>query len=132
MAFSRLSLVCFECIFCYFFTLALYFSFVFTDLRRNSGAKPASHLFISPNCNFFPVGNLDFVFNPLQPCSKVSRVRNEPLSTVKRSLQLKDTLVQNIVKCRKIQNSFYILMVLKLQLHGVTAVFRFLTDSKCS
>lgn len=101
-------------------------------MRRNSGAKPASHLFNSPNCNFFPVGHLDFVFNPLQPCSKFSHVRIEPLSTVTRRMQLRDTLVQNTVKCGKIQNSFYILVLLKLQLHGITAVIRFHTDSKCS
>ena len=114
-----------------FFTVTHYCLFVFTDSRRNSGAKPTSDLFIPSNCKFPSKGDRDFVFNPLQPCSEDSCDRKEPLSTVKSRLQLRDTLVQNIVKCRKIQNSLYKLVLLKLQSH-VTAVIRDHSDSTCS
>ena len=63
------------------------------------------------------------MFSSLQPCSEDSCDRKEPLSTVPSRLQLRDALVQNIVKCRKIQSSLYRLVLLKLQSH-VTAVIR--------
>ena len=113
------------------FAVTRYSLFVFTDSRRNSGAKPTSDLLISSNCNFSSKGDRDFVFNPLQPCSEDSCVGKEPLSTVTSKLQLRDTLVQSIIKCRKIQNSLYRRVLLKFQSH-VTAVTRDHTDSKCS
>ncbi|XP_074625688.1 uncharacterized protein LOC141883918 isoform X2 [Acropora palmata] len=100
------------------------------DSRRNSGAKPASDFLISSDGNFCSEGDRDFVLNPKQPCPEDSCVGKEPLSTVTGKLQLRDTLVQNIVKCRKIQNSLYRLVLLKLQSH-VTAVTRDHTDSNC-
>lgn len=113
-----------------FFTFARYYLFVFTDSRRNSGTKPTSDLLISSNGNFCSEGDRDSVFNPQQPCPEDSCVGKEPLSTVTNKLQLRDTLIQNIVKCRKIQNSLYRLVLLKLQSH-VTAVTRDHTDSNC-
>ena len=79
---------------------------------------------------FFFEGDLDFVFNPQQPCSENRCVGKEPLSSVTSKLELRDTLIQNIVKCRKIQNSLYRLVLLKLQSH-VTAVTRDHTDFNC-
>ena len=122
-------LSCLVCI-VLFFTLARHCLFVFTDSRRNSGAKPASDFLISSDGNFCSEGDRDFVLNPKQPCPEDSCVGKEPLSTVTGKLQLRDTLVQNIVKCRKIQNSLYRLVLLKLQSH-VTAVTRDHTDSNC-
>mgnify|MGYP000073149605 CR=1 FL=1 len=70
------------------------------------------------------------MFNPQQPCSENRCVGKEPLSSVTSKLELRDSLIQNIVKCRKIQNSLYRLVLLKLQSH-VTAVTRDHTDSNC-
>ena len=122
-------LSCLVCI-VLFFTLVRHCLFVFTDSRRNSGAKPASYLLISSDGNFCSEGDRDFVLNPKQPCPEDSCVGKELLSTVTGKLQLRDSLVQNIVKCRKIQNSLYRLVLLKLQSH-VTAVTRDHTDSNC-
>ena len=105
--------------------------FVFAGSRRGFGVKPTSVLLTSSNEHFSSDGDRDFVFNPQQPCPQDSCVRKEPLSTVTSKLQLGDTLVQNIVKCRKIQNSLYRLVLLKLQSH-VTAVTRDHTDSNYS
>ena len=102
--------------------------FVFAGSRRGFGAKPTSVLLTSSNEHFSSDGDRDFVFNPQQPCLQDSCVRKEPLSTVSSKLQLRDTLLQNILKCRKIQNSLYRLVLLKLQSH-VTAVTRDHTDS---
>ena len=79
---------------------------------------------------FFFEGDRDFVFNPQQPSSENRCVGKEPLSSVTSKLELRDTLIQNIVKCRKIQNSLYRLVLLKLQSH-VTAVTRDHTDFNC-
>lgn len=70
------------------------------------------------------------MFNPQQPCSENRCVGKEPLPSVTSKLELRDTLIQNIVKCRKIQNSLYRLVLLKLQSH-VTAVTRDHTDFNC-
>ena len=70
------------------------------------------------------------MFIPQQPCSEDRCVGKEPLSSVASKLQLRDTLVQNIVKCRKIQNSLYRLVLLKLQSHAM-AVTRDHTDFNC-
>ena len=102
--------------------------FVFAGSRRGFGAKPTSFLWTSSNGNFCSEGDRDFVFNPQQPCPQDGCVGKEPLSTVTSKVQLRDTLLQNIVKCRKLQNSLYRLVLLKLQSH-VTAVTRDHTDS---
>ncbi|XP_067050295.1 uncharacterized protein [Acropora muricata] len=99
-----------------------------TDSRRNSGVQPTSDLLISSTGNFSSEGDRDFVFNPQKPCPEDSCVGKEPLSSVTSKLQLRDTLVQNIVRCRKIQNSLYRLVLLKLQSHA-TGVTRDHTDS---
>lgn len=117
-------------VYCIIFTFARYCLFVFTDSKRNSGVQPTSGLLISSNGNFSSEGDRDFVFSPQQPCPEDSCVGKEPLSTVTSKLQLRDTLVQNIVKCRKIQNSLYRLVSLKLQSH-VTTLTRDHTDSSC-
>lgn len=72
----------------------------------------------TPSINFISESDPARVFSPTQAPAD----GKEPLSTltVSEGQQLKDALLQSIVKCMQIQNSLYRLVLVKLQAH-VTA-----------
>ena len=77
--------------------------------------SPNTLFTFTPNISFTSESNPAFVFTAAQTdATERQKPTALPLSEAK---QLRDALLGNIVKCTQIQNSFYRLLLLKLQAH---------------
>ena len=102
----------------------------------SSGEQPKASVPESPSFSFTPSINFisesdpAVVFSPPQ----TSAAGKEPLSTlsVSEGQQIKDALLESIVKCMQIQNSLHRLVLLKLQVHVTAAAGQTDTDPQCS
>ncbi|XP_068696848.1 uncharacterized protein [Montipora foliosa] len=92
------------------------------DSNENSVTKPPSGLTFTSTYNVTSKADQCFVFTPPKLCSTNSTGKEPlPAPTTTNRQQLRDALVQSIVKCRLIQTSLYRIVLLKFRAY-VTAV----------
>ena len=97
----------------------------------DSSTELSSSLLLSPASNFAFTPTIDLTLEPNADLAKVfspphpQAVAKEPLSSTQLSVseerQVRDALLETIVKCMEIQNSLYRLVLLKLQTHVTAA-----------
>ena len=94
-----------------------------TELSTSLLLSSASNFAFTPTIDFTSEPNADpaKVFSPPHPPAVAKEPRSSTQLSVSEERQVRDALLETIVKCMEIQNSLYRLVLLKLQTHVTAA-----------